>query len=159
MKVASAFITFLTINGIMAAPTASNGLTKRDYQADVLKLVNDRRAATGCPRLLSQGHVARAAQLHAEDMAKQNYFTHDSKDGRSYVDRITAQGYRSIKSGEIISMGSPARSSASAVEGWMNSSRHKAIMLDCKFVHAGVGYAHGVGGDCKCYTLAGFEDC
>ncbi len=105
---------------------------------EVLDLVNSERAKAGCSPVQAQAQLTAAAQKHSEDMATQKYFSHNSLDGRSPWDRIRAEGYTYSQAGENIAMG---YSTATAVmNGWMNSSGHRANILNCSFTEIGIGY-------------------
>jgi uncharacterized protein YkwD len=109
--------------------------------SQVLALVNDERAKAGCGALTTSSALQRAAQGHSADMAANSYFSHDSQDGRSFSDRIRAAGYSGGAIAENIAAG---QQSASAVmQSWMNSSGHRANILNCSYRHLGVGYAKG----------------
>src|SRR6266480_1232126 len=58
-----------------------------------LCLVNQERTSRGLKPLMPNRRLARAAVGHAEDMVAKGYFSHDSADGRSFVDRIRNSGY------------------------------------------------------------------
>ncbi len=106
----------------------------------VVALVNASRADAGCGALRVDGRIVTAAQAHSDDMAANDYFSHDSLDGRSFADRVRAAGYPS-PGGENIAQG---QGSAQAVhEAWMNSSGHRANILNCGFTTIGVGVHQG----------------
>lgn len=117
----------------------------------VLTLVNRERAAAGCPALRWSRHLGTAARLHSVDMAERNYFSHTSLDGRSPADRMRAQGY-SRPGGENIGAG--YRTAEAAVKGWMDSSGHRANILDCRYTALGVGV--GTGGRWGVYWTQNF---
>jgi uncharacterized protein YkwD len=74
-------------------------------------------------------------------MAAKDYFSHTSKDGRSFADRIRAAGYRGGSIGENIAAG---QATASAVmKSWMASAGHRANILNCDLKALGVGYYKG----------------
>lgn len=117
------------------APTADPAV------AEVVRLVNVERAkVANCPALRVDARLATAARLHSEDMARQDYFSHTSLDGRSPWDRIAAQGYTGA-SGENIAAG--YRTAAAVMTGWMNSSGHRANILNCTSRAIGVGIGYG----------------
>ncbi|NJP49113.1 sigma-70 family RNA polymerase sigma factor [Streptomyces sp. SBST2-5] len=104
--------------------------------AQVLALTNAERSKAGCGPVTADSRLAKAAQLHSEDMSANNYFSHTSQDGRSFVDRAKAQGYPS-PGAENIAKG---QSSAAAVmDAWMNSPGHRANILNCDLKTMGVG--------------------
>ena len=104
----------------------------------VVDLVNVERVNAGCAPLQAQEQLVTAAQGHSEDMAVNDYFSHTSLDGRSPWDRIHATGYTYWTAGENIAAGYSTASAA--VTGWMNSSGHRANILNCNFTETGVGY-------------------
>jgi len=104
--------------------------------ARVLALVNKERATAGCQPLAEDKRLDQAAQGHSDDMAKNNYFSHTSQDGRTFVDREQNAGYPS-PGGENIAEG---YTSADAVmDGWMHSDGHRRNILDCSFATIGIG--------------------
>ncbi len=82
-----------------------------------------------------------AAQAHARDMARQDYFAHRSKDGRQPRDRIRAAGYAARLSGENIAFG--PESAEEVASGWLASPGHCANIMDARFRHTGLGVASG----------------
>ncbi len=116
-----------------ATPAAGNGPT-----AQVVALTNQARAQAGCPALRSDARLAAAAQAHSADMAANDYFEHDGLDGRSFAERLTAQGYPS-PGGENIAQGQ--QSAQEVVTAWLNSPGHRANIDNCSFTTIGVGLA------------------
>lgn len=108
--------------------------------AEVVRLVNVARAAAGCGPVRVDSRLTTAARLHSEDMARQDYFSHTSVDGRSPWDRIEAQGYRA-GSAENIAAG--YATPAAVMDGWMNSPGHRANILACSSQAIGVGLGRG----------------
>ncbi|MFF0364432.1 sigma-70 family RNA polymerase sigma factor [Streptomyces fungicidicus] len=104
--------------------------------ADVLSLTNTERAKAGCGPVKSDDRLARAAQLHSEDMSANDYFSHTGQNGSSFVDRAKAQGHPS-PGAENIARGQS--SAASVMDAWMNSSGHRANILNCSLTSLGVG--------------------
>jgi uncharacterized protein YkwD len=102
----------------------------------VLELVNDQRAAKGCKALVIDDRITTAAQAHSTDMATNNYFSHSSKEGRTFDQRMKDAGYPK-PGGENIAMGYPT--AAAVMDGWMKSQGHRENILNCSFVTMGVG--------------------
>jgi uncharacterized protein YkwD len=107
----------------------------------VVELINVQRANAGLSALSSQSQLGSAAQLHSEDMACNNYFSHSGLDGSTVATRIERQGYNWSAAGENIGAG--YGSPEAVVEGWMNSPGHKANILGADYTEIGVGYAYG----------------
>ncbi|MCY0949483.1 sigma-70 family RNA polymerase sigma factor [Streptomyces sp. H27-S2] len=110
----------------------------------VVALVNKERATAGCGPLKDDAQLRAAAQGHSEDMAKRDFFSHTSPDGADPGKRTTAAGYRWSTYGENIAKGQ--QTAQSVMESWMNSSGHRANILNCAFKDIGVGVHQGAGG-------------
>jgi uncharacterized protein YkwD len=113
--------------------------TNSGYAAQVLALTNSQRAKAGCKALSVSSKLTTAAQSHTADMAANNYFSHDSQDGRSPFDRMKDAGYSFSAAAENIAMGQ--QTPADVMSAWMNSPGHKANILNCTYTQLGVGYA------------------
>lgn len=114
----------------------------------VLTLVNDVRSrpqvcgTTSMPAanpLRYNAQIARAAQLHADDMAANDYFEHESLDGSTFVDRIRNTNYKGSPAGENIAMG--FQTAEDVVAGWLTSPGHCRNLMDPDFDEMGMGYA------------------
>lgn len=104
--------------------------------AQVLSLTNTERSKAGCGPVTLDDRLARAAQLHSEDMSANNYFSHTGQNGSSFVDRAKAQGHSS-PGAENIAKGQS--SAAGVMDAWMNSPGHRANILNCSLKSLGVG--------------------
>lgn len=109
-----------------------------DFEEQVMALTNQERLAHGCASLTMNARLRAAAEGHSEDMAVNDLFSHTGSNGSSPADRIQAQGYSYSTWGENIAAG--YASPESVVDGWMNSEGHRANILNCGFIHIGVGY-------------------
>jgi uncharacterized protein YkwD len=121
------------------APTATTPVSGSTAEAQqVLTLVNAERTKAGCSPVVLNAQLTQAALGHSKDMAAQNFFSHTSKDGRTFVDRIRATGYDAARS-ENIATGQ--KTPAEVMTSWINSSGHQANILDCSAKAMGVGVA------------------
>ena len=117
------------------APTGNAAL-----EADVVRIVNEERAKAGCNTpLTADDRLIAAARGHSADMAARNYFSHTTPEGVQFATRITNAGYRWSGAGENIAKGQ--RTPADVMTSWMNSSGHRANILNCGFKNIGVGVA------------------
>lgn len=107
-------------------------------EVEVVDLVNAERTANGCPELRVDRRLEVAARGHSEDMAERDYFDHTSPEGDGPGDRAEEANYRWWSS-ENIAMGYPT--AEAVVAGWMDSSGHRANILNCESVATGVGVA------------------
>lgn len=118
------------------APAAGN----LSYEQQVLAITNTERAKAGCRPLAYNAKLATAARKHSQDMATNDYFSHTSQDGTSFATRITNAGYRWSGAAENIAKGQ--RTPADVMNAWMNSSGHRANILNCGLKDLGVGLAY-----------------
>ncbi|MFE9393604.1 CAP domain-containing protein [Streptomyces sp. NPDC006784] len=116
------------------ADSGSSGL-----QDQIVALVNKERAKAGCKRVTVDDKLTKAAQAHSEDMAAHKNMSHTGSDGSSPDERIERAGYSWSTYGENVAYG--YSSPESVMEGWMNSSGHRANILNCDFEEIGVGHA------------------
>lgn len=77
-----------------------------------------------------------AAAGHAKDMATNNYFSHQSQDGRTFSQRITAAGYNWSTVGENIAAGQT--SVEQVMNGWLQSPGHCANIMNGNFTEVAV---------------------
>ena len=88
---------------------------------------NEIRAQFGLKPLAISPTATRVAQGHAEDMARNNFFSHRGSDGKRAVQRLTAAGCRGSR-GENIAQG--PFNEKTVMQAWMNSPSHRASMLN-----------------------------
>lgn len=109
-----------------------------------LCLLNKQRHAHHMKRLKLSKRLGHAARGHSAEMARAHYFSHDSRSGASFLDRIRRAGYlkraRRWSVGENIAWGTGRLSTPrSIVRAWMHSPGHRANILERNFRHIGIG--------------------
>ena len=82
-------------------------------------------------------------------MAANNYFSHTSLDGRTFVDRINATGYAWSTIGENIAAGYPTVNAV--IDGWMASDGHCANLMNPAFKDVGVACVAAASSTYKSY--------
>ncbi|SDM64063.1 CAP domain-containing protein [Nonomuraea jiangxiensis] len=112
---------------------------------EVVRLTNAERAKGGCGPLKHDARLRTAAHGHSADMAKNDYFDHDSQDGRDMTDRIRAAGFTGSAWAENIAMGQP--SAKAVVQTWMESDGHRENIMNCSYTLIGVGAAKNPQGE------------
>jgi uncharacterized protein YkwD len=112
-------------------------------EAQVLEIVNRERTANGCGSVAINSDLAEAARLHSQDQGEHTNMSHTGSDGSDFVERARRAGYNS-PIGENVAMG--YATPAAVMEGWMNSSGHRANILNCNAKAMGVGVATGADG-------------
>jgi uncharacterized protein YkwD len=135
--------------------TAASTCNLPDFRAALLARINQLRAAgadcgsdgvfRAAASLAWNYRLTAAADAHSRDMAAQNYFSHTSADGRTFVDRINATGYAWTLLGENIAAG---YATANAVmDGWIASPGHCANLMNPGFAEVGVACVPGTSAD------------
>lgn len=123
-------------------------------ELEVVDLVNLEREIENLQPLVWDDALGAAAMGHSTDMAQKNYFSHTSLDGRLFYQRITAAGYPYNTCGENIAAG--YSTPQAVMNGWMNSSGHRANILNSSFCDIGVGYASASASDYGHYWTQDF---
>ena len=108
---------------------------------EMLARVNRERVRRGLAPLRRQPRLDDAAQAHARDMFVRRYYSHDTPEGKSAMDRIQAAGYRARYAGENIARGQ--YSVEEVMDGWMESKTHRDHLLSPVFDDVGFGLAFG----------------
>lgn len=96
-----------------------------------------------------------ASQLHSQDMADNNYFSHTGLNGSTFTTRAADQGYAGFAAGENISAGTAM--TVGAFNQWRNSTAgHCQFMMSAAIDEIGIGYGHNGNSDFTHYwTLKG----
>ena len=116
----------------------TNVSTQTQFENRVLELVNVERQKAGLSALQMDESVRNVARLKSEDMRVNKYFDHTSPTYGSPFDMLKKFGISYKSAGENIAQG--YSTPEAVVNGWMNSSGHRANILNASFTHMGVGY-------------------
>jgi uncharacterized protein YkwD len=114
-------------------------------RAAILCLLNQERTKHGLPPLRHNAMLEDASQVHSDDMARRNFFAHETPEGGTPSQRMTAAGYPpgGVSVGENIYWGEEAMATpVEAVDGWMHSPGHRENILRPQFAEVGVGVAY-----------------
>ncbi|NYT93887.1 CAP domain-containing protein [Salinispora sp. H7-4] len=107
--------------------------------AEVVRLVNVEREKAGCKALSIDDKLMTAAQRHSQDQADHQNMSHTGSDGKGLGHRLSAVGYTNVAAGENVAWNQ--QSPAAVMKAWMNSSGHRANILNCSYTKIGVGIA------------------
>lgn len=118
-------------------------------EGDLLALINAQRSAGGCcgsgscfppaPALTSDDALTLAARRHAADMAARGYFSHDTPEGLTLLDRIRAVGYRKCDVGENLAIA--YTTAQDVVDAWLASTDHCENIFWPSFTAVGIARA------------------
>src|ERR1700733_9607056 len=119
---------------LTAAPLGAPATASADPNPTLLQLINQQRAQANprCKALNSNPQLQAAADRHAKDLATNGWRNdHNDSDGTGAEQRIDQAGYDWGLFGENQAKNTSAQG---AVNGWINSPSHNAIMLDCTMI-------------------------
>ena len=105
-------------------------------EKEVFNLINQQRNNNGINSLNIDEEVQRVAKIKAQDMVNNNYFSHESPTYGTPFNMLSNFKISYKTAGENIAANS---SNSGAVTAWMNSSGHKANILNSNFTHTGIG--------------------
>lgn len=120
----------------LTVPLTDNTVT--NYESEVVRLVNEIRAQNGLKALTQNWELSRVARYKSQDMVDKKYFSHTSPTYGSPFEMIKAFGISYRTAGENIAYG--YATPQAVVNGWMNSSGHRANILNASYTQIGVGY-------------------
>ena|SRR5690349_2955864 len=117
-----------------------------------LCLLNQQRAANGIGPLVENATLSTASAAYSQRMVAQGFFSHESPDGGTLVQRLTDVGYLGGDDdwvvGENIGWGQASLATArSMVTAWMNSPGHRENLLSADYTQVGLGLALGTPSD------------
>jgi uncharacterized protein YkwD len=127
-------------------PTKDNVAALRDA---TLCLLNAQRSTHGLKILTPSPQLRKVAQSYSQAMVRQRFFDHVSPGGTTLLSRVRRgttylSGVRDYSLGENIGWGSGEYATpGETVKGWMESSAHRANILNRRFRHIGIGVAIG----------------
>lgn len=116
-----------------------------------MDLVNAERARHGLAALTADTVLARAARIHAGDMARHGFVSHQGSDGSDPSQRLDRVGYPWIWVGENVAAGQETPDEV--VPGWIRSQAHLANILSPEAVSAGVAVTRSSEGEFGTYWV------
>lgn len=112
------------------------------YLMQVVRLVNEERVKHGLTPLTIDKNIESAAMVRAKEI--QTSFSHTRPNGQSFSSVLKEAGVSYRQSGENIAWGQ--RTPEEVVTAWMNSSGHRANILNANFSRIGIGYLTNASG-------------
>lgn len=135
-----------------------------EIESAIIEYTNDERQNHGLPALQGDEHLSLIAREHSQDMALNNYLSHDNQQGEGPTDRARRHGHPVRKNlgggwytdgigenigkmptGTVDGIGivanSPDAVARAQVQIWMESPGHRQNILDPSYTTIGVGVA------------------
>lgn len=126
------------LNALWPSQKSTLGYATSMSTSSLLSYTNQQRSANGKASLTLNSKLNTAAQNKAQDMADDDYWSHNSPDGKTPWTFITATGYDYKTAGENLAYGFSTASAT--ITGWMNSPPHRENLLSSSYTEVGFGY-------------------
>ncbi len=123
-------------NSSSGSSSSSNTTSLSSDEKKVFDLINNQRTNNGLSALKLDSEALNVARIKAKDMVDNNYFSHNSPTYGSPFQMLNSFKVTYKTAGENIAGNS---SNSGAVNAWMNSSGHKANILNSAFNYTGIG--------------------
>ena len=121
---------------VLTIPQVSSAVTS--FESEGVRLVNEIRVQNSLKPLTANWELSRVARYKSQDMRDRGYFSHTSPTYGTPFQMIKAFGLSFRTAGENIAKG--YATPQAVVNGWMNSSSHRANILNASYTQIGVGY-------------------
>lgn len=107
----------------------------------MLNLVNAERSKRGVSPLVLNALLQKSTQNHTDDMLERSYYSHETPEGKTVLDRVRVVGYTPQAVGENIAKGQ--LSVEEVMQGWIDSKEHLDNIIDPDFTEIGFGVSFG----------------
>jgi uncharacterized protein YkwD len=111
-------------------------------RSGVIQWTNTQREKNGLPPLSENSKLNASAEIKAEDMFDDQYFSHYSSSGVGAGDLAESTGYQFIAVGENLALGN-FKSDETLVQAWMDSPGHRENILNANYQEIGVSVVEG----------------
>ena len=111
--------------------------------SELIAMLNNARQGSGIGGVALNGQVSAVSQARSNDMAGRNYFSHVSPEGTDFLHALKVASVPFKLAGEVIAMNNygSGETVRTAYDTYMNSSAHRAIIMDGRYNTVGVGVA------------------
>jgi uncharacterized protein YkwD len=134
LRVTEVLLLILFASGCAQFMTPSELPSSRDV-AILVTLHNDFRSEVGAPPVTESELLTEAATNYCAEIDSSGNYSHTGKNGSTPGSRAKAAGYSWSAIAENLGMGYPT--AEDAMEGWTNSSAHRANAADPKYSQIG----------------------
>ncbi|HWS49296.1 MAG TPA: CAP domain-containing protein [Candidatus Methanoperedens sp.] len=108
----------------------------------VLSQTNLQRQNAGLPALQYSQTLSQSATAKAQDMFANNYWSHNSPQGKTPWDFFKSAGYQYTVAGE--NLAKDFYDTDGLIKAWMNSPTHKDNIINSKYQEIGIAVVNGV---------------
>lgn len=116
----------------------ASGAAQSDDEYEIFRLINNERSRSRLGPLEWDDELAHIARRYSRQMAREGFFSHHDRDGRSVVERAEKARWSSI--GENLFMCEGLQDFTTfSVRGWMKSPSHRKNILTREWTDTGIG--------------------
>ena len=108
----------------------------------VISQTNIERQKLGLAPLKYNATLSQSAAAKAEDMFKNNYWAHNSPEGKTPWDFFKSAGYQYSVAGE--NLAKDFYDTDGLIKAWMNSPTHRDNIVNPKYQEIGIGVVNGI---------------
>lgn|GEM_PF-1017022 len=133
-----------SLSTVASAATTITASARTTGESQALVILNQLRSDAGLRALRLDARVATVARDRSDDMAANDYLAHDGLDGTTAADMLDQDKVAWYRTGEIIARTEAptlAVAAAQAMDMFMSSRAHKAIVLSAHYNYVGIGVA------------------
>lgn len=116
----------------------TNSTNVNAAEEKAVELLNADRRANGLADLQVSSSLTAVARSHAQNMVARNFFSHTNPDGETLSDRLKQAGISFSAAGENIAENTSVQAAETSL---MNSSGHRANILNSTYTTVGIGVA------------------
>ena len=126
---------------VTAEPAPTTGVEPNAIEKRAFEQTNLERVKHGLPPFVWDSDICRMARVHSEAMSRQGFFSHVTPEGLRLRDRARIAGILQFSVlGENIAYNQGYDDpGAFAVQGWMQSEKHRANILSPEFRAMAIG--------------------
>jgi len=104
---------------------------------NIIELTNQKRVEYGIQPLSLSFQLTQAANKKAKDMAKRNYWSHTTPEGKPFWAFVEENNYNWSHLGENLAADFDV--AENAIDAWFNSPAHRKNILNAEYQDIGVG--------------------
>lgn len=130
--------------GTSQANASCSFTTDATRVTNAITALNNLRAQNNLPALTADTRLTQAAQRHSNDMACNQFYTHDGTDGSTPETRIADAGYAASEVTENVYGSSPPLDGQGVIDWWANDRTepsHRRNLLSTQYSEVGMGYS------------------
>jgi len=147
------FVAAPAVSGSIPAPSGNCTYgPNANYASQIISLINSERINAGVAALVANPEISAFSQIHAEDMAYNNFLSHDGSNG-TFGERMMHYDIANTGqplSGEILAIGTPE----DAMKQWRMDEHWDYVLGN--FTQIGAGYAYNSCSDYGGYFTVDF---